>query len=128
VVLSNGKHRALISHDWKGKPTETWLLTACERPASATNVGVSEACEGPGPTPPETGRSDSPAAEGILDGSSNPSASGPTSPLTSGTGYSIAPAAAGVNPAKSPNLDVRMVPNRLSRKPDAKFRHLPRGR
>jgi hypothetical protein len=56
VVLSDGKHRAVVSRDWMGKPTETWLLTAYERPASAASVSVREAQRGAGPTPPATDR------------------------------------------------------------------------
>jgi hypothetical protein len=40
--------------DWPSPPPGD--TTPSERPASATSVSVSEAREGPGPTPPETGR------------------------------------------------------------------------
>lgn len=55
VVLSDGSHRAVISHDWKGKPAETWLLTAYDRPASTASVSVRRAPQGAGPTSPTTG-------------------------------------------------------------------------
>ena len=42
-VLSDGKHRAVVSTDLRGHPTPEWLLTGYERPASATSSSVREA-------------------------------------------------------------------------------------
>ncbi len=67
-VLADGKgNRAVVSLDWKGQPHEEWLLTGYEKtkqPASRTSVGVPEAPQGAGPTPPATGASPGPASRG----------------------------------------------------------------
>jgi hypothetical protein len=55
-VLSDGKHRAVVSHDLRGHKTPVWLLTSYERSAPATSSGVSEARKGAGPPPPATDR------------------------------------------------------------------------
>src|ERR1700733_14715534 len=56
-IRFDGKNRAIVSHDWPGSSTDAWLVTAYQRPASATCISVHGAPDegGAGPTSPATG-------------------------------------------------------------------------